>query len=711
MEKPSNTSGAVHHDTLSYQRDGGEVTVQVGASTWYAWLETATSFTFRSDEGTFTAHKARASNRRGGWYWCAYRRRHGHLSRFYLGTSAKLTVHRLREAARQLAARSEDASSGQEAPLHVTHTASSSGTSDAPLLVTKMHIPRLPVQHVPRPHLVELLDRGVQNALTLVSAPAGSGKTTLLAEWATTTALPVAWLSLEYADNDPVRFLSYLIAALGRLDARIGGEALTLLRVSRSLGLERMLTSLVNDLASYLVGDAVLILDDAHLITSEAVHAALQFLLDHVPAHLHLLIGTRADPPLSLARLRARGQLSEIRTGELRFASAEVHAFVQEMGLTLTGDALSRLEQRTEGWIAGVQLLVLALRGRADPVAFLGTFPGSHRFLLDYMSEEVLAQQSPEVRTFLLRTSLLERLCGSLCDAVTGQSGGQEILAELRQVNLFVSALDEVETWYHYHPLFAEVLRSHLQRREPDLVPEIYRRASAWYEQQPGPVEACDYALLARDYLRAAALMEPLARTLVERGEFTLLRRWLDLLPPEVVATRPQLGMASAWVLLFDGELERVEALVDQLERYLQEHEQEADAAAWAELRGELHMFSALMALPQNDSSRTIKLARKTLQSLPGDSPYLRRLTSLSLGVALGTAYRASGDLAAAEQMLTEASVPGPAAEYHFLNLIAMHDLAELYEAQGQLHKWVASMNASCRCSPATPAGRHCCSS
>src|SRR5262249_52663469 len=324
MSKISAATGVATGDTLTYQRDGREETLPVGTDSWYAWLETATTFTFKSDEGSFTAYKTRARNRRGSWSWSAYRRRTGHLSSLYLGASANLTTDRLREAAHQLSKRATAGAADQETRLPQPELIPSPEAPSDPLLATKLHVPRLPVHHIPRPHLVALLNRSVQQALALVAAPAGSGKTTLLAEWASAAPLPLAWLSLEPADSDPMRFLAYLIAALARLDGRIGRTALSLLHGARTRGLERELVSLVNDLSDYLREDSVLILDDYHLITEEAVHAALLFLLDHLPPRLRLVIGTRADPPLPLARLRARGQLGEIRVSELRFASAEV---------------------------------------------------------------------------------------------------------------------------------------------------------------------------------------------------------------------------------------------------------------------------------------------------------------------------------------------------------------------------------------------------
>lgn len=301
------------------------------------------------------------------------------------------------------------------------------------LLATKFRVPRLPVQHVPRAHLVALLERGVAGSLTLVSAPAGSGKTTLLTEWARATRMPVVWLSLETADSEPTRFLAYVRASLQTLDERTGQQSGKPPELQASAAHEHVLSLLINDLTRYLATDVALVLDDYHFLQDEAAHSMLSFLLEHLPEHLHLVLGTRVDPPLPLARLRARGHLSEVRANTLRFAEAEVEAFLRAMNLELDEDTLYRLEQRTEGWIAGVQLAALALRGRTDPAAFLASFHGNHRFILEYVSEEILARQTPRMRTFLLRTSILERLNGSLCDAVMEQreEGGLFGLARL----------------------------------------------------------------------------------------------------------------------------------------------------------------------------------------------------------------------------------------------------------------------------------------
>ncbi len=446
------------------------------------------------------------------------------------------------------------------------------------------------------------------------------------------------------------------------------------------------LTSLLNDLERVLEQDAVLILDDTHLLTTDTVQAALRFLLDHLPTRLHLIIGTRVDPSWPLARLRAHSQLGELRLQDLRFVSAEVEAFVCAMGLALSGEALNLLEQHTEGWIAGIQLLALALRGKSDALAFLRASGGNHRFLLDYLSEEVLAQQLPDTRRFLLRTCLLEQMTGSLCDAVTGQPGGQAKLSALLRANLFVSVLDETQTWYRYHPFFAEALRAQLHKQEPELVAELYRRASRWYEEHQDRETACAYAFLARDLPHAAQLLEGVFPHLVEQGRLEQVAIWLGQLPPAVIAASPRLSVA--WVGaqgLRKHSLEHMEQLLERLERQIQAQPQ--DAASWAELQRELALRQAVAAFSQHDFARTITLAHEALQSIPAQESALSRFISLRLRVLQSRAYRASGDLAAAEQLLLEVSLPQPLAPYDPLNLGAAWSLARLYAAQGQLRK------------------------
>jgi LuxR family maltose regulon positive regulatory protein len=685
----------VHESRLLLTQRGGQEIIELDTPAWLDWLENASSFTFQSEEGSFTAHKTRASHGRGGWYWYAYRRQHGHLSNVYLGISAKLTYQHLLNAARTLARAGdkqaglvpEPASTAQpvfalpQRSLPLTDMKGLAPEVGA-LLATRLHVPRLSVQHVSRPHLLNLLDESVRRPVTLVSASAGSGKTTLLAAWAAATDLPLAWISLESSDNDPARFLAYLLAALVSLDERIE----SVYRPADARTPETALTGILNALTLWLEQESVLILDDYHVLTSEGAHDLLRFLVEHLPTHLHLLIGTRIDPPLPLARLRARGQLCEIRAHKLRFTTEEVETLARTMGLTLSNEDTHLLEQRTEGWIAGVQLLALALQGQANTTAFLQTFRGSHRFLIDYVIEEVLAQQEPEMQRFLLYTCVLKRMTGPLCEAVTALPAGQKRLAALLRANLFVSTLDEIDTWYRYHALFAETLQIHLQRLEPEIIPELYERASQWYEQGQELEEACEYALLARNFPRAGDLTATLLPRMVEQGRFEQLSRWLEQLPSDLIAASPQLYIATPWIAP-QGRRQHgnVERILKNMEQHVQK-QPDADVS-WVEPQSLLTMFHALTALAENNLPRAFFLARQALSVLTRRSTPLSQLIARFLKISLSVIYGASGDLASAEQILLDLSETPATAEYSLINLAAPFLTGELYRAQGQLRK------------------------
>ena len=601
MEKVSPNAGAVCNGCLVYEQQGQHVIVLVDTPSWYTWLETATSFTFTGEQGTFTAHKARAGNRRGGWYWRAYRRKRGRLARSYLGVSTNLTLVKLCEVAHSLAGDAEDTPPPAPVPL------TSQRRTSTVILQSSITPPRLPVQHVARPRLLALLGQGLRGPVTLVSAPAGSGKTTLLAEWAATIARPVAWLSCEEAENDPARFLSSLIAALMRVDARLDPAAQTE-RPWHPPEHEQVLTRLLNNFERLLQHDTILILDDVHALTSEASQALLFFLLNHLPSRLHLLIGTRVDPP-RLARLRARQQITELRSQELGFTPAEVEAFAHAMGLPLGSEAIRLLEERTEGWIAGIQLLLLVLRGHADVAEVLRVPSMVPRFLLEYVCEEILLQQSPEMQRFLLWTSILERLTGPLCESVTAEGGGQQKLESLLQANLFVSALDDTDTWYRYHPLFAETLRTQLRKQEPELVPELYRRASRWYEQHGWAEDACEYAYRASDLPHAARLLAELVPSLVEQGKLVRLSHWLDRLPQEVISASVPLSLAWIWTQpLRSSQPSDPEGVIEHISVLLKTHEKD-NSEEQAELQRELTLQQATQALARGDIPQALSRA------------------------------------------------------------------------------------------------------
>ena len=406
------------------------------------------------------------------------------------------------------------------------------------LLATKLHVPGSRPGLVPRPRLAERLDEGLEPGVVLVCAPAGYGKTVLLADWARCGERRVAWLSLDAGDNDPARFWRHAVAALDRARPGVAGRVGPLLGPSTPLSFEPLVTALVNELAvTPGDGQVLLVLDDYHLISSQPVHASLAFLLEHRPPGLHLVLARQAAPPLPLARLRARGQLAELRADELRFTADEAAALLQQQvaagpGVSLPDAAVAALAARTEGWAAGLQLAALSLRGRADITAFVAAFTGSHRYVLDYLAEEVLEQQSEQVRIFLVETSVLERLSGELCDQVTGRAGSQSLLERVERAGLFLLPLDEVRGWWRYHHLFADLLRSRLQEEQPVRAAQLHRNAAAWYEEHGLADDAIRHAVAAGQMIWAARLIEQhFDEVFYLRGEATTIRRWISRFP------------------------------------------------------------------------------------------------------------------------------------------------------------------------------------
>src|SRR5918998_136534 len=396
-----------------------------------------------------------------------------------------------------------------------------------PILTTKLYVPPPRPEAVPRPSLVERLDEGLRRKLTLIPAPAGFGKTTLTSEWVAGRRRPAAWLSLDERDNDPTRFLTYLVAALRTIAANVGDGVLGALGSPQPPPTESILTALLNEITT-IEEDFVLVLDDYHVIDARAVDNALTFLLEHLPPRMHLLISGREDPQLPLARLRARGQLSELRAADLRFTPSEAAEFLKRvMGLSLSAEDVAALETRTEGWIAGLQLAALSMRGREDVPGFIRAFAGDNRYIVDYLAEEVLQRQPERVRSFLLQTSILERLSGPLCDAVTRQQDGRGMLEALERGNLFVIPLDERRHWYRYHHLFADVLQAHLMAEQSEQVSTLHRRGGGGVEQDGSAADAIRHALAAEDFERAADLIELAVPSMRRSRQEATLLGWL----------------------------------------------------------------------------------------------------------------------------------------------------------------------------------------
>src|SRR5215467_11588586 len=437
------------------------------------------------------------------------------------------------------------------------------------LLATKLHMPRLQQGFVARLRLVDALDEGLSRRLILVCAPAGFGKTALLADWARRGSRPVAWLSLDAGDNDPARFWRHAVAALDRVQPGIGERAGPLLGPPAPLSFEGLVTALINELAAQPGEDKLLlVLDDYHLIDTQQVQDSLVFLLEHLPSSMHLVLASRADPPLPLARLRARGQLAELRAAELRFTADEAAALLREaIGADLPGQAVAALAARTEGWAAGLQLAGLSLRGQQDKAGFVAAFSGSHRYVLDYLTDEVLERQDEQLRGFLLETSVLDRLSSALCDAVTGRTGSQAMLEQVERAGLFMVPLDEVRGWWRYHHLFADLLRARLQAEQPGRMEALHRAAAAWSEEHDLADDAIRHALAAGDAAWAARVVERNVETLLGRSEGATLRRWLSALPAEAVRDRPRLFLAQAYGAAQGFQVEALGALLDDAEQ------------------------------------------------------------------------------------------------------------------------------------------------
>jgi ATP/maltotriose-dependent transcriptional regulator MalT len=427
------------------------------------------------------------------------------------------------------------------------------------LLATKLYLPRTPPGFIPRQRLVERLDEGLARELVLACAPAGFGKTAMLADWSQRGPRPVAWLSLDIGDNDPVRFWRHAAAALDRVRPGIADQVAPLLTRPAPATYEDLVSVLINELAAD-PDELVLVLDDYHLVDAQQVHTSVTFLIEHLPPGLHLVLVSRSDPPLPLARLRAGGQLAELRANELRFTMEEAAAFLHDaVGTDLPREAVAALATQTEGWAAGLQLAALSLQRNPDAAGLVATFSGSHRYVLDYLTTEVLELQPEPVRTFLLETSVLERLCGALCDAVTGRTDGQVMLETIERANLFLVPLDEVRGWWRYHHLFADLLRTRLQKQQPRQALVLHRNAAAWCEEHGMADDAVRHALAAGDAAWAARLIEQHADALHLRSEGATLQRWLAAMPTAKAGSWPRLSLVQARLALLSGRVRAVE--------------------------------------------------------------------------------------------------------------------------------------------------------
>ncbi|MEP7137197.1 MAG: LuxR C-terminal-related transcriptional regulator [Chloroflexota bacterium] len=565
-----------------------------------------------------------------------------------------------------------------------------------PVLATKLYIPTAPPKVVARPRLIERLNEGLHRtpSVSLISAPAGFGKTTLVSEWIASCGRPAAWLSLDENDIDPVRFLIYLTSALQNISPNLGVGLLDVLQSPQPPPLESILTSLLNEI-TVIPEDFIFVLDDYHMIDSKPIDDVLVFLVEHLPPSMRLVITTREDPALPIPRLRARGQLIELRAADLRFSPSEAAEFLNAvMGLNLSAEDVAALETRTEGWVAGLQLAALSMKGNKDVTGFIHAFAGDHRYIVDYLVEEVLHRQPEPIRNFLMQTSILDRLNGSLCDAVISQPGGKARLETLQRGNFFLIPLDDKRDWYRYHHLFADVLRMHLMTEQPDQVPALHRRASEWYEHNGSADNAIRHALAAKDFERAADLVELAMPAMNRSRQLATLLGWLKALPDELPRFRPVLNAGYASVSLSSGEFEGVEARLQEVERWLDTtadmHERPesptgmivVDEEEFRRLPGMIALIRAGQALARGDMPETVKNARRAFDLASENDHMMRGGAASQLGLAAWT----RGDLESARRMTADSMMNLRLAGYTSAAIGCTIVLADIQIAQGRLH-------------------------
>lgn len=555
------------------------------------------------------------------------------------------------------------------------------------LLQTKFYVPPIHSKQIVRPRLSDLITTGLDKALILLSAPAGYGKTTLMSSWLKEKGIPFAWLSLDGGDNDPIRFLQYLLAALETIASGIEDDLSGILQGIQPAQFENVINLLVNKLASC-SDPFVLVLDDFHVLHSEEVLKMLLYLLEHLPPPMHLAILTRNDPLLPLSRLRVRGQLLDIRAGQLRFTPDEIAAFLNDMmGLHLSSSDLFALEKRTEGWIASLQLAALSMQSSQDIHAFVSAFTGSHHYVMDYLTEEVLKLQPKEVSDFLLQTSILERLCGPLCEAVLETDGaapvdGQAMLESLEEMNLFTIPLDDERHWYRYHHLFSDVLRKRLEHQSRPLLPKLHRRASQWYEKNGFISESIQQVITAGDHEHAAKLIEDNGCLLLISGEVATLLNWAEAIDFQA-ENRPWLAIQKAWALALTGELERVEPTLKIPEELLAPLEATDEVKT---MQGTIAAARAYCANSLGDTQLAVKFAQQALELLPDCSAISQSIRSVTVSI-LGDASRINGNLGQAIRAYTETIKIGRQANNLNMVIIANLNIANLLIEQGQLHQ------------------------
>lgn len=682
------TNPIVQTDVLQYQENEQNRLIALDSPEWYKWLDTASSFNFTNEHGNFTARKEPASNGRGGYYWRAYRKKAGKLYRSYLGKSQELTLERLSQVAFELSEQIQENKPAETEPV------TSPPTQSEPLVATKLFMPELPQPLVTRPRLTEQLNAANNSRIILVSAPAGSGKTTAVVEWLRQTSPQtvgrVAWLSLDEGDNEPARFWSYVSQTLKLEQTAFAQNLAGLMAGMQPPSVEKLVTGLINGVVA-LNENLTLVLDDYHVITSPQIHQGIAFLVEHLPPHLRLVITSRADPPLPLPRLRLRRQLTELRSGELRFNLSEADAFLKAVtgGLPLSPRNVSDLESKTEGWAAALQLAGLLMQSHRDLNKFIENFSGKQRFMLDYLAEEVLQAQPEEIQNFLIQTSVLERFNAGLVEELTGCEDGQEMLERLMRANLFLIPLDDEHNWYRYHHLFRQYLLRHLEQTQAEHLPWLHRWAARWYNEHDLQTEAIEHALKAGDFLQAAEWIDGQTREMYQRSELRTLWRWLEAIPATVIEEHPHTGLNCAWVLILTGRYESAEPYVKLVEELIE----------WPAIRekyppvyirayqGEAAAVRAFLSRNRGDFIASIELSHKALDLIVPALAFLR----CAILINLARCYVAIDDLPAAVQKYSEVERLSQSGGGRYFWLLAIVSQARLLAEQGQLQLSLAA--------------------
>lgn len=656
--------------------------ISLESAEWYQWLNSHKSFRFESVSVNFTVRKER---RAGNWYWYAYHRSQRKLSTVYLGKSENLTREQLQATARTFSA--SFAQSSNELPQKTPQQRSEEVQADI-LLITKLQVPPLPPYCVPRPILDQRLNAAMQNKLTLLSAPAGFGKTMVLSAWASNCPWPVAWISLDESNNDPVGFWTYVIAALESIQAGMGRHVLALLRSEQTLPIKSVIAVLINAIAA-IPRDFALVFDDYQSITTPDIHQALLFFLNHLPPNIHLLIASRVDPPLSLSRLRASRQLTELHAADLRFTSSEIASFFSLLtGLEPSEETVANLEIFTEGWIVGLQLAVLSSQGLPDMPVFQKAFTNNESYIFDYLADEVWQKQPRHIQTFLLKTAIPERLNASLCDALTGQMNGQQVLEQLEKANLFIVHLDNRRYWYRFHHLFQEFLRARLHILQPEKIKDLHLRSCQWYEQHDLMNEAIQHALLAGDFLKAATLVMGVGQRLMQNNEMVTLAQWLAAIPVDTLSLFPRLCLLQGWLAITRGQFFSGQLWLQRAQQGIDENTSSPLPDTKQELtiiKGELAALRSHLAIFQGDILHAQEWANQALHLLPVDDLFLRSLSELNLGMASWL----NDDLKTAEKAMTRANILGQTANNLYVRLTAFCILIHIQMEVEQLQRAV----------------------